>query len=259
MKKLIFVLLLVLLVSSCTPSKENTPPQTDGSASLTGKIANSIELQMNMFVGNIKSVNKEKALITKYNIDITEYTVYKVEVTENIDGFTPTGEIDVYWLGTNNEFVTRCGLEKNNSYVLYAEPWVYGDKTVYLLSQYTVSFPRIDAAGMVTLEESDGTLSDLGSKEEFIKEHYTEIENYKSVNENFFTPENTLSRFVDIYKTVYEKNSDFSIYENERYSWTPDEKHIQATADKSKEIYNALTALQSDADITIDKIKEILI
>lgn len=258
MKKLIFILLIVLLIPSCTNSKENIPPKTDGTASVTGQISNHIELQRNIFVGEIKAVAKEKALITKYNIDITEYTVYKVEVTESIDGFTPTGEIEVYWLGTNTEFVTRCGLEKNNSYVLYAEPWVYGDKIVYLLSQYTVSFPKIDTAGMVTLEDSDGTLSDLGSKEEFVKEHYTEYEKYKSANPDFFTPENTLTRFVDIYKSVYDKNSDTSIYENEMYSWTPDDEHIKATADKSKEIYDALIALRSDTDITSDKIKEIV-
>ena len=255
MKKLIVSILIVLMLASCTKSNQNSDIKADLN-SITAKIENSIELQQSMFVGTVKSVATEKALITKYNIDITEYTVYTVEVTESIDGITPLGEISVYCVGTSKEFSSRNSLDKNESYVLIADPWVYGDRIIYLLSAYEQSYPKIDTAGMVTLEQN-GVLYDCGNRQEFLKLYYDAKQRKSETNTAFYFVSSIANRYVEIFTAVNYKNSDTTIYENEMYEWTPDAEFIKLTADTSAKVLGKFTDITLDTSAELSSIKQI--
>lgn len=247
MKRLIFGILAVIIAVSCTSCNKNNLIESKKEIDLTAQIENNIELQKNTFVGKVKSVTQKNALITKYNFDITTYTVYTVEVTESIDGYTPLGEITVYCAGTSDEFLTRSGLKKNETYILDSEPWVYGDRIVYLLSVYTVAFPRIDIAGQVTLEQEDGTFVTLGDKDGFIKQYYDAKTDYAQSHSGFYDSDRVRERFCDIFTVICEKNSDTDIYNNEMYKWRPDDEFIQLTKTTSETV---LKQIGDGRDIT---------
>lgn len=115
-KRLIGLILTaaVLLCSGCADSGQGQKIVGEDTA-ITSRLENTVELQKNLFVGEILSVATEDALITKYNIDLTKYTVYTVNITQSLDGYTPSGQAKLYCLGTTDEFVSRMNMKKGRN------------------------------------------------------------------------------------------------------------------------------------------------
>ena len=174
MKRIILLItaavICLSMAAGCSDTNKPADDTQKESAHLVSEMENAIELQKSIFIGEIVSVDAREALIPKYNIDITDYSVYTVNITDSLDGYTPEGEALLYCLGTAGEFANRTGLKKGERYVIDAEPWVYGEQIVYLLSPFTFAYPRIDSVGRVTLEQADGKATDLGTLEEYLKD-----------------------------------------------------------------------------------------
>ena len=86
----LFLTAAVFFCSGCAGGQGQKIVGND--TAITSRLENMVELQKNIFVGEILSVATEDAIITKYNIDLTKYTVYTVNITRSIDGYTPTGK-----------------------------------------------------------------------------------------------------------------------------------------------------------------------
>lgn len=257
-KKLICMsvsLMLVLCIGGCGITDKTVG---DGSAAVT-RFQNAIELQKSVFTAEVLSVGTENAVITKYNFDISEYTVYTVEITDSIDGFTPIGKAKLYCAGTPNEFKARINLKKGEKYIIDAQPWIYGNETVYLLSLYTVAYPRIDSAGMVTLAQSDTEVLACGSFSEY-SAHYTEAKVAAAKDSpDFFSPEKTLERFGEFVKEIYTKNTDDSAYSDERgYAWLPEPEHRKSTAERSAALYELYSRLCESDELTEVRVSEFI-
>ncbi len=257
MKRIIgLVLILMLLLTGC--SKQHSAGTVTGKdTEVTTRLENAIELQKNVFVGKINAIDTKDAVITKYNLDISTYTVYTVDVIQSLDGYTPLGEIKAYCVGTSEEIVTRIGMKKGDTYIIDAQPWVLGDEVIYLLSVYTVAYPRIDIAGMVTLETADGQLLSSGSLEDYVKSYDASKTAVGQRIENFADTKNTLQRVSDIFEEIYTKNSKTDFYTSMDFKYTPSDEFIKQTADNSKKIYDeCLRLLQSETvtDTDIAKI-----
>lgn len=244
MKKILSVLCIVVIMLSgagCDKSSSDSNKEISGTdTGLTSRLENSIELQKNLFVGKVTSVHTENALIAKYNIDITEYTVYNVTVTHSLDGITPLGDVKVYCVGTVNEFPNRIGMSKNETYFIDAQPWVYGDEIIYLLSIYTVAYPRVDIANNVTLETEDGKLLDCGTFDEYVSTYNTAYSNVSSRIEGFSDLKATADRILSIIEEIKTKNTNVDFYHDSEmgFDWTPTDEFINTTADNSEKLYN---------------------
>ena len=215
------------------------------------RLENIIELQKSLFIAQINNVSKVDAVFTKYNVDISTYTVFDVTITESFDGYTPTGNAKVYWLGTDTEFPARLSVKKNENYILDCDMWVFGNEVVYLLSPYTESYPRVDIANAVTIATSETQALDVCSLDEYRDEYKKSFNNVCARIEGFDTIEATAKRFCDIFSEMNEKNSDTAFYSDSELSfeYKPSDEHIQQTAQKTAELYEIAKNIKTTDDI----------
>ena len=258
-KKLIcLAVIIVLFCTGCTKSGDQKIVGTD--TGISTRFENTLELQKNVFIGSIESISTENALITKYNLDITEYTVYTVDITRSIDGYTPTGQAKLYCVGTTEYFMSRINMKKGEEYIIEAQPWVYGDEVIYLLSIYTTAYPRIDMAGMVTLAQNAYEALSCGSLKEYLAEYDKAKTAVETKNADFFAPENILERFGAYITEIYEKNTAEDAYsEDKGYQWLPDSEFIAKTAENSRKLYDRYTELESTEQVTQQQVSEFII
>lgn len=257
MKRIItalLVLCMLLCLFSCQKSAE--PELTGKYEYLNTKLENDIELQKNAFIGKVLSVSEQNALIPKYNIDITTYTVFTVNVTESLDGYTPLGNVQVYWIGAASEFIKRNSLKKNETYVLFAEPWVYADEIVYLLAPYTNAYARLDKAGRVSIIDDDGKAKDCGTLEEYKQSYFDARVSLEQKIPGFFETKTTLERFISIFENV-KKVNDNNWFRDFKYDWTPDNEFITKTRDHTATVYNYLISLKNEQNLTDEHFKKI--
>lgn len=260
MKKLIAIICAALIALSALGCDNKTDTAVTGTdTEVTSRLENSIELQKNLFIGTIKSVETKQAVIAKFNIDISEYTVYTVDVTQSLDGVTPTGEIKVYCVGTAEQFINRKSMRKDETYFIDAQPWVYGNELVYLLSIYTVAYPRVDISGNVTLETESGGLLDCGSFDSYVESYSTAKTNVGNRIEGFFEPKQTVNRILEMAQEIKDKNTNTDFYKNGelKFEWTPSDEFIKTTADTSEKFYNEVKRVSQLETVTENDIKSL--
>lgn len=261
MKKLIsaaLVLCLLLCLAGCK-GESPSPTEKGDIEGLSSKLENSLELRKSIFVGTVKSASTKDILIPKYNFDITEYTVYTVDVETSLDGVTPEKEITLLSAGSSSEFLSRLSLKSGETYILTAEPWVYGDEIVYLLSIFTNNYPRIDKAGRVVMENEDGKLADYGTKDSYIENILTTKTNFEASHEGFYQPRKTLEDYRDIFKAVLETNSKNWLRDGFEYDFVPSDEFIKTTVDTTQAVLDKIDAILQKETITEDDVKAILI
>ena len=229
------------MLCSCTAA-----PDPGEQGELTDARLNSVaELQKNLFVCTVRSVETENAVILKYNIDLSEYTVYTVEVTDSLDGCTPAGVVKLYQVGTRKEYPERTSMKKGERYVVDAEPWVYGEKVVFLLSPFREAFPQLDAAGSVNGESVSG-----------IKERYD-----AAWLATGGTPGAAVKRYTDAFALMTGINSDTAKYDDPArgYAWTPDAAFRKKTADASERLLAGVREIKAgETGETLEAIKTVL-
>lgn len=259
MKKIISIILITIMLFSLSACKNEQPPEVTQSSvkGLSSKFENSLELQKSIFIGKIKSSSQTKALIPKYNLDITNYTVYNVEITESLDGYTPTGEVTVMSVGSSAEFLARLSLSTNETYILEAEPWIYDGEMVYLLSLYTTAYPKIDSADRVTLSESGKKTIDYGTKQEYAQTLNDAKQAFERKNEGFFEPKKVLERYEQIFANVRNTNAKEWLREEFEYKWQPNMTLIAKTRTASEKVYNHVLSLKEKTDLTTEDIQSI--
>lgn len=256
-KKLLSLALAVLLFcSGCAGGGQEI---IGSDTTVVSRFENAAELQKNIFIGQILSVSTENALITKYNIDITTYTVYEVNITRSINGFTPLGQAKLYCVGTPDEFISRINMKKGEQYIIDAQPWIYGDEIVYLLSVFTDAYPRIDTAGMVTLAKSDTQALSCGSLSEYLSQYDAAAASLTEREPDFYSPEKTLSRFGVYVEEIYTKNTDRKAYSPDKgYKWLPEDEFIEKTAEKSKALYAEYKELSERGGVTKKDVEDFI-
>lgn len=259
-KRLIVLILTaaVLLCSGCADSGQGQKIVGEDTA-ITSRLENTVELQKNLFVGEILSVATEDALITKYNIDLTKYTVYTVNITQSLDGYTPSGQAKLYCLGTTDEFVSRMNMKKGETYIIDAQPWVYGDELIYLLPIYTEAYPRIDAAGMVTIAQNEKEALSGGSLEEYIGQYDKAKAAVLSRIPDFSEPKNLLLRVGDYIEEINEKNNADDAYSADKgYKWQPSEEFKQKTAQNSAALFARYSELAGKESVTAEQVADFM-
>lgn len=256
MKRFLSILLVVLIlfsVSSCKPKQKIVGKYEEN---LQARLENMMTLQKSIFIGKVVGVTQQDALIPKYEFDITKYNVYSVEVTKSLDGYTPLGTILVYCAGTPEQFANRISPRKNETYIFDADPWIYDGKLIYLLSVYTAAYPRIDVSGNVTVEISDTELLDIGPQQNYIKKHTAAKDALKEKNPNFFSPKETLERYISMFENIRSVNAN-NWFRDHAYDWKPTEAMIQSTRDYTDKVYNYLISLKDKVDLNENDIKKI--
>ncbi len=250
-KRIIAAILCLVMLFLCGCSKPEDIKITGKDDKVIPKIENIIELQKSLFLAKINGVQKVDAVFTKYNVDISTYTMLDVTITESFDGYTPTGDAKVYWLGTDTEFPARLSIKKNESYILDCEVWVFGDDVVYLLSPYTESYPKVDIANAVTIATSETQALDVCSLDEYRNEYKNAYKNVCARIEGFDTIEQTAKRFYDIFSVMNEKNGNTSFYSDSefKFEYKPSDEHIQKTAKKTSELFEIAKNIKTKDDI----------
>jgi len=252
LKRITAILLCFVMLLCCGCSKTDAEVEITGTdTKVLPKIENIIELQKSLFVAEINGVSEVDAVFTKYNVDISTYTMFDVTITESIDGYTPTGAAKVYWLGTDTEFNTRLDIKKNEKYILDCDTWVYGDEVVYLLSPYTDSYPKVDIAESVTIAISETQALDVCTLAEYRDEYKKSYANVCARIEDFDTLQSTAKRFYDIFSVMNDKNSNTAFYKSDdlKFEYLPSDEHINATAKKTAELFEIAKNIQSKEDI----------
>ncbi len=251
--------LILLLCCGCSKSQSTDVKITGTDTKVIPKIENIIELQKSVFVAEINGVSKTDAVFTKYNIDISTYTLFDVTITESIDGITPTGKAKVYWLGTDTEFNTRLSIKKNDKYIFDCEVWVFGDEVVYLLSPYTDSYPKVDIANAVTIATSETEALAVCTLDEYKTEYKNAFDNVCERIEDFGSAKSTASRYYDIFSQMNEKNSNTEFYKNKdlNFEFVPSDEHIQQTAKKTAELFALSETLKNSDTVTLEQISQL--
>lgn len=251
---LVTVICICLLLCGCD-STDNVKI-TGEDTKLATRLENIVELQKSLFRATVTGIETVNAVMTKYNLDISEYTLYTVDIVESYDGYTPLGTAHVYWAGTPDEFITRVGLEENETYILDADPWVYGDEVVYLLYPSTVSYPKVDIAGGLTIAVTADEALSVGTLETYKTEYDAAVAAVDSRLEGHSDIARAAERYADIFKTVLEKNSNREFYTKMDFDWVPDDAHITASIVKSQAVYDKAQALVG-AEVTKQQITEL--
>lgn len=248
MKKRIIALLLCMLLLLCG-CKNKTVEITGEDTKLATRLENMVELQKSLFRAEVTGIETVNAVMTKYNLDISEYTLYTVNIVESYDGYTPTGTAHVYWAGTPTEFVTRVGLKQNETYILDADPWVYGDEVVYLLYPSTVSYPKMDVAGGLTIAVSDTEALSVGTLDSYKREYLDAVNAVDARIAGHSDVKNAVKRYTEIFETVLSKNSDPDFYSNPEFDfeWKPSDDFIAKTVQKSQAVYDKACLLDENA------------
>lgn len=260
MKRIVALLALVLvLLCGCdSEKKEQEVKVTGDDTTVVSRLENIVELQKCLFRAKINGVETVDAIISKYNLDLSTYTMYTVDIVESFDGYTPTGTAHVYWAGTTEEFVSRVGLKQNESYILDAEPWVYGDEVVYILYPGTDSYPKLDPADGLTIAISDTEVLSVGTLDTYRDEYNKAVKAVDARIESFSDVKNAAGRFADIFKEMLTKNSDRTIYTERNYKWVPEDDFIDTTIAHTQEIYDSAAALAAGESVTKEQITELL-
>lgn len=251
MKKSLILILLcfALLLCGCKSKVKITGTDTK----VTSKFQNMIELEKSVFLGQVKSISTKDAVITKYNVDISKYTVYTVEVLESIDGYTPKKEILLYHVGTKAEYPSRLNIEKNEKYIFDADLWVYGDSIVYLLSPFSVSYPKVDSSESVTIATSEtealAVCTYAQYKEQFEDAKADVLKQYP----DFFDTDSVLKRYVDIFEVISQKNLNKGFYKDGGFDFVPSDIFIDTTKNTSNDYLEKIKACK-----TTEELKEIL-
>ena len=247
MKKLITALTIIaVLLCGCAKKSDDSVQNAQKAAPRVESIA---ELAKNLAVIRIESVSAENAVIAKYNIDISKYTVYNAEITQSLDGFTPTGNAQFYCLGTTDEFSDRVNMKKGESYIVDAQPWIYDGKLIYLISPYRIAFARIDTAGRVTERQKDGSYKDYGTLDEYSESYANAVAKLTP------DPYDMLNRFGEFIKEIKEKNNDISFYDSMEFEWKPSGESIDKTAKASQKLYDDYCAVAAREGMSADEIK----
>ncbi len=251
-KKITAIILCLVMLLCCGCSKEQQVEVTGTDTKVIPKIENIIELQKSLFVAEINSISKANAVFTKYNVDISTYTVFDVTITESIDGITPIGKAKVYWLGTDTEFNTRLDIKKNDRYIFDCDIWVYGDEVVYLLSPYADTFPKVDIANSVTIATSNTQALDVCTLKEYREEYKKSLANVNSRIEGFDTPAGYANRYYQIFEEMTQKNSNTDFYKNDelKFEYVPSDEHIRTTAIKTQKLFNIAKELNEKENLT---------
>ncbi len=258
-KKITALLLITVMLLCCGCATQKNVEITGTDNKVIPKIENIIELQKCLFLAKINSVETVDAVFTKYNVDISSYTLFNVTITESFDGYTPTGNAKVYWLGTDDEFPTRLPIEKNESYILDCEVWVYGDEIVYLLAPYSESFPKVDIANAVTIATGETQALDVCSLDEYRTEYQNAYNNVCDRIEGFADLKAVAERYYNIFLEMNQKNSNTAFYSDAfEFEYTPSDEHIAKTAQKTLEVFNKAQALKDSDTVTKDQIAELL-
>ena len=253
----LFLTAAVFFCSGCAGGQGQKIVGND--TAITSRLENMVELQKNIFVGEILSVATEDAIITKYNIDLTKYTVYTVNITRSIDGYTPTGQAKLYCLGTTDEFVSRINMKKGETYIIDAQPWIYGDELIYLLPIYTEAYPRVDAAGMVTIAQNENEALSGGTLEEYIGQYDEAKETVLSRLPDFATPKNLLLRVGAYIEEINEKNTAKDAYSADKgYKWQQSEELKQKTTQNSAALFARYNELVNAKSVTQEQVSDFI-
>lgn len=220
---------------------------------VTSKFQNMLELEKSVFLGKVLSIKTEDAVLTKYNVDISKYTVYTVEVLDSIDGYTPKKEVLVYHLGTTEQYPSRLAIEKNEQYIFDAEMWVHGDKLIYLLSPFTVSYPKLDASNRVTIATSKTEALDVCTFEQYKEQFKDAKADVLKAYPDFYDEQTVLKRYVDMFEIIAQKNLNKGFYKDGGFEFVPNDEFIDITKNTSNEY---LEKVKNAA--TLDELKEIL-
>lgn len=235
MKRISALILILLLLCSC--AAQNAPSeQGELNDARLGSVA---ELQKSLFICTVKSVDTKNAVILKYNLDLSEYTVYTVEITDSLDGCTPLRTAKLYQVGTRKEYPERTSMKKGERYAVDAEPWVYGDEVVFLLSPFREAFPQLDAAGFVNGE----SVSELQSR-------YSSV--WKSTGGDAYE---IIRRYTEAFTQMNTVNSTLSLYEDPSrgYEWTPDAAFRALTVSETEKRLAALRAVDASGEFPLSQ------
>ncbi len=261
MRKRILAFILCIAIVCCSGCKKQTVTITGGEdIKLDSRLENIVELQKSLFIATIDSVQTVDAVFTKYNVDISKYTLYNVTIEHSFDGYTPTGKAKVYVLGTQTEFGSRIEMSKNEKYIFDAEPWVYGDSVVYLLSPFTVSYPKIDISNGITVALSDSQAVSAGTVDTYTDLYNDAVLAVDNRIPQFSDIKNAAVRYADMFYQINEKNSQTDFYSGgeHQFDWIPSDEHIQKTMQKSKQLCDMAALLTTADTLTKEKITQLL-
>lgn len=212
------ICLLSVLLCACRAAERDTKAQTPLS---DARLENIAALQKNLFTARVLAIETQDALLLKYNLDITRYTVYTVEITESVDRCTPCRRAKLYQVGTKDEFPTRVSMAQGETYLVDAEPWVYGNDVVFLLSPYADSFLRVDITGFL----------ESGESVDSVAERYTAAWEKGAADASAIC-----ERYVEIFDNIAQINGDLALYDDSdrNYAWKPSQEFRRQTADASR-------------------------
>lgn len=221
------------------------------------RLENIIELQKSLFRAKVKKVETVDCVISKYDFDLSKYIKLSVDIVECYDEYTPTGNAELYWAGTESEFAARIVPSEKETYIFDAEPWVYGDKIVYLLYPGTASYPRVDSADGITIAVTSTEALSVGTLATYREEYDKAKASLEKRIPDFFEPKNVALRYEAQFKEVLTKNSDKAKYTERGYKWVPDDAFINTTVARSQTAYDIAKSLVKDG-VTKDEIKLLL-
>ena len=221
------------------------------------RLENIIELQKSLFRAKITKVETVDCVISKYDFDLSKYIKLTVDIIDCYDEYTPTGTAELYWAGTEEEFASRIVPLEKETYIFDAEPWIYGDKTVYLLYPGTASYPRVDSADAITIATSSTEALSVGTLATYRDEYNKAKASLEKRIPDFFEAKNAAARYEKQFNEVLTKNSDKAKYTERGYKWVPSDDFINTTVNRSQEVYDKAKSLVRD-DVTKEEIKQLL-
>lgn len=250
---LFILLLLVISISACNKQTELKEGEKELDT-LIKSLPSMLESDKRIFTAKIISAKDEKALINFYNIDINDYTVYEVEVLDDISGLMPDKPVYLYSIGKSEQF-NRKTLKKGEIYLLNVSPWVYGDQIIYLLPTYSTSYPKLDTANRLVYTD-DNESYDMCSYQEFIDLYHEQRNTFAKSHPDYFCPENILDRHITQADEILQTNSNTDIYNDpdREYEWIPSEDFIKQTIEKSGQLLAALNQLKNNNSVTLESI-----
>jgi lipoprotein len=249
-------IVIVVGISSC--SKEKVLKEgAEKLDELIKSIPSMLQTDKRIFTAQVTAVKDETALINFYNIDINDYTVYEVEVVDDISGFMPDTPVKLYSIGSSEQF-DRIKLKKGETYLFNATPWVYGEQIIYLLPTYDTSYAKLDTASRLVYTDDSGTY-DMCSYQEFLDLYQNQLTTFLETNNEYFLPENILKRHIDEANEILSINSNTDIFydASREYEWIPSKDFSNQTIEKSKELLDSLKALENAGTVTIESIANV--
>ncbi len=138
-KAILWLIAAALLLSGCqSRPTQNRYPLDE----VTQTMEAAVEEGHLFFAGTVLSVGTTSKMISYYDAEVENNTVYQVSVTEDFLGVLPQEPITVCIYGTKSNFGDRATLEKGKEYLFDTTLWVHGDEVVYLLPTFYQSLPQ---------------------------------------------------------------------------------------------------------------------